>query len=65
MAKNKFRGPDYEEHSIEDENGKLIGKIRIKPSGLLWKKVDGKKYHRVTLDDFIAWILDKGDLVEQ
>jgi hypothetical protein len=65
MAKNKFRGPDYEEHSFEDQDGNLIGKIRVKPSGILWKKADGKKYYRVTLDKFIEWILEKGETVEQ
>lgn len=63
--KNRFRGPEYEEHQIEDENGKLIGHIRIKPSGILWKKSDGKKWYRVPMDFFVGWILQNGDLVKQ
>ncbi len=60
MSKNKFRGPDYEEHSIEDETGKLVGHLRIKPSGILWKKPDGKKFYGVRLEKFIDWIVNNG-----
>ena len=62
---NRFRGPSFEEHQIEDEEGTLIGTLRIKPTGILWKKRDARKFKAVTLDVFAAWITETGKDLQQ
>jgi hypothetical protein len=42
-----------------DNNGSVIGTIRIKPSGILWKPKGQHKFLRVSLDTFIGWITHK------
>ena len=41
-----------------EANGKVVGTIRIKPSGVLWKPKGKGKYFRKSLEDFAAWITD-------
>jgi hypothetical protein len=60
--KNQFAEPSFYEHTIADEHGKIIGHIRVKPSGVSWKKVDGKKWYGVTLAHFAEWIVANGTL---
>lgn len=54
--KNHFRGAVFHDHEIAGEDGRKIGELRVKPSGLLWKNKDKGKYYRVPLDKFIEWI---------
>ena len=56
--KNKFAGPDHYEHVILNDEGKKLGTLRVKPSGVLWKPVDKQKFFSVTLEQFTAWIAD-------
>ncbi len=35
--KNYFEGPEQVEHTIRDPDNKIIGRIQLKPSGVLWK----------------------------
>ncbi len=54
---NKFAAPNYIEETIVDVNtGEIIGKVRIKPSGILWKPKSQQKYYAVTLGQFDDWI---------
>ena len=57
---NSFRAPIYHEEVIVDTEGKTIGTLRIKPSGVLWKPANSPKYYSAPLEDFIAWITDPG-----
>ena len=53
---NKFVAPQNRTETILGPNGRVIGTIRIKPSGVLWKPSGAQSYHRVSLGDFIDWI---------
>jgi hypothetical protein len=53
---NAFRGPEYIEQMILDGEGSVVGTIRIKPSGVLWKPSNARKFHSVSLKKFVAWI---------
>jgi len=53
---NTFQSPKFYEEKILDESGELIGTIRVKPSGVLWKPKNARKYFSVTLDKFTEWI---------
>ena len=54
---NKFSSPAYIEETIVNENG-VVGKLRIKPSSILWKPKGAQKYFSVSLDKFAAWVTD-------
>jgi hypothetical protein len=58
--KNKFKGPAYIEEVIVDEDGTVIGTIRIKPSSVLWKPANAQKFFAVPLDKFAEWIASNG-----
>ncbi|MDF9833766.1 hypothetical protein M2103_001999 [Ereboglobus sp. PH5-5] len=54
---NTFITPSYIEEIItKKETGKVVGTIRIKPSGLLWKPAGARSYYSVSLDTFTTWI---------
>jgi hypothetical protein len=55
---NRFESQMYVEEKILDENGKLIGVLRMKPSGVLWKPSGAGKFYSVTIEKFIEWITD-------
>jgi hypothetical protein len=53
-----FESQKYVQEIILDENGKVFGVIRIKPSGVLWKPKNAGKFYSVSLEKFIEWISD-------
>lgn len=55
---HKFTSPSYREETIVDHDEIVIGTIRLKPSSVLWKPKGARKYHRVSLEKFVAWITD-------
>jgi len=55
---NEFASPMYREETIRNQEGKTVGTVRIKPSGVLWKPGAGSKYYSVSLDKFTQWITD-------
>jgi hypothetical protein len=65
MAKNSFRTPKFVDHVIEDEDGLVVGTLRIKPSGVAWAPKEGKKWRSVGLERFIAFIEEHGRLKEK
>ena len=57
--KNEFRSPEYlEETIVSEQNGKVIGTIRIKPSSVQWKPSNARKFYSVSLTTFSEWIMD-------
>jgi hypothetical protein len=56
---NRFKFANWREEIILDPKGNPIGVLRIKPSGVLWKSNDSKKFLQVPLDRFIKWIEDE------
>ncbi len=55
---NSFRSPAFTEETIVDESGLVVGHIRLKPSGILWKPKGNGKYYSVPIDKFEDWITD-------
>jgi hypothetical protein len=60
MAKNNFSPRKFEDHTIVDENGKVVGHIRVKPSGVLWAPSNAKVWHGLSLSDFAAYMVANG-----
>jgi hypothetical protein len=58
--KNSFKFPDFREETIIDENGYIIGTIRIKPSTVLWKPRGEHNFFAMPIEKFAAWITDSG-----
>ena len=54
--KNSFKKNVAVDETIVNKHEKVIGTIRIKPSGILWREGGTSGYHNAPLDDFIAWI---------
>lgn len=53
---NSFRNPTRIDHRILGPDRKLIGTLRVKPSGVLWRPADVRKFYGVKLGEFIKWI---------
>lgn len=60
MAVNSFRPRKYEDHEIVDASKKVVGHIRVKPSGILWSPKNGKDWYGVSLAEFAAFIEESG-----
>lgn len=45
MAVNSFRPRKYEDHEIVDDEDKVVGHVRVKPSGVLWSPKNGKDWY--------------------
>lgn len=60
MATNSFRPKKFEDHEIVDGVGKVVGHVRVKPSGVLWSPKNGKGWYGVTLEDFAEFMEKKG-----
>jgi len=60
MATNSFRPKKFEDHEIVDADGKVVGHVRVKPSGVLWSPKNGKGWYGVTLDVFAEFMEGAG-----
>lgn len=54
--KNSFKSPQFVEQSILDEDGAVLGTVRITPSSVLWKPKGKHKFLSVPLQKFSEWI---------
>ena len=52
MSVNNFRPRKYEDFEIVDDDEKVVGHIRVKPSGVLWAPTNAKTWYGISLDDF-------------
>ncbi len=50
MAKS-LRRPEFEDFEITD-GGKVVGSVRVKPSGILWKPKGKQSWHRLSIEQF-------------
>jgi hypothetical protein len=57
---NQFRPQKFHDHEIVDESLTVIGHIRVKPSGVLWAPKGSHNWHRVSLEDFAAFMEKNG-----
>jgi len=60
MAINSFRPRKFEDHEIVDGAGKVVGHIRVKPSGVLWSPKNGKDWYGVSLASFSDFMENSG-----
>ncbi len=56
MAGNDFKPKKFEDHEIVDAEGKKVGEIRVKPSGILWAPKGSHEFYGVRLDDFAKFM---------
>ena len=59
---NSFRPKKFCDHTIVDSSGYTVGHVRVKPSSILWKPVDGKRWRGVSLAKFTAFMSRSGRL---
>ena len=60
MAVNSFRPRKFEDFEIVDEASKVVGHIRVKPSGVLWAPSNAKVWYGVYLKEFAAFLETNG-----
>lgn len=60
MSVNSFRPKKYEDHEIVDDNSKVVGHVRVKPSGILWSPKNGKDWYGIDLTEFSAYMVENG-----
>lgn len=65
MSTNNFRPRKFEDHEIVGADGKVVGHIRVKPSGVLWAQPNSKVWYGVKLKDFAAYMQENGTRQEK
>lgn len=60
MSVNAFRPKKFEDFEIVDNDSKVVGHIRVKPSGVLWAPANAKIWYGVSLKDFAAFMEQEG-----
>ncbi len=55
-----FAPRKFEDHTIVDAGNKVVGHIRVKPSGILWSPRSGKDWYGVGLEEFTRFIEQHG-----
>ncbi|MFO0914167.1 MAG: hypothetical protein U0795_14505 [Pirellulales bacterium] len=58
--KNRFDPEKYYDHKIVDDEGAVVGHIRVKPSGVLWAPKNAKVWYGVTMEQFGQFMQAKG-----
>ena len=62
---NRFRKKSEGKAFVEREivnDGKVVGHVRLSPSGVKWKPRGSHRWHRVSLDPFASWMEANGTL---
>ncbi len=65
MAVNSFRPSKFVDHEIVDNQNKVVGHIRVKPSGILWSPKNGKDWYGVSLANFAEYLEKNGKKVSK
>jgi hypothetical protein len=47
-----FAPKKFEEHTLVDADNRIVGHIRVKPSGILWSPKNGKDWYGLGLEEF-------------
>ena len=63
MAKQLQR-PEYEDFEIRD-GGKVVGSIRVKASGILWRPKGKHSWYRLSIEQFAAYAEEHGTQQEK
>lgn len=61
---NSFRAATSQDFTIVDPDNRVVGHLRVKPNGVLWRPRDRQRWHRVTLDQFANFAIENGNLVD-
>jgi len=59
MAKKEFQRAVSEDFKVI-EGGKVVGQLRVKPSGVLWKAKGKQKWKGVSVEAFAAFAEENG-----
>jgi hypothetical protein len=65
MSVNNFRPRKFEDFEIVDGANKVVGHVRVKPSGVLWAPANSKVWYGVSLPTFAAFMQDHGKQQEK
>jgi hypothetical protein len=57
---NSFAQPKLQDHTILDADGKVVGHVRVKPSGVLWAPRDSKVWYGLSLEQFASHAVSAG-----
>jgi len=57
---NSFSPSKVADHTIVDADGRVVGHIRVKPSGVLWSLRDGKVWYGLSLEQFARFAKESG-----
>jgi len=61
MSKNNFKPEKFYDFEIVNETGGVVGKIRVKPNGILWKPKGSRQWlGGVKLEKFADFMEDNG-----
>ena len=60
MSVNSFRPRKFEDFEIVDDDNKVVGHVRVKPSGVLWAPSNAKIWYGVSLKEFSAFMESNG-----
>lgn len=57
---NSFRPRKFVDHEIVDSNKRVVGHVRVKPSGILWSPADGQDWYGISLSAFAKHLEENG-----
>lgn len=57
---NNFRPEKFYDREIINGKGHLVGKIRVKPSGISWRPKGSQNWYRVDLESFASFTIKNG-----
>jgi hypothetical protein len=57
---NSFAPKKFEQHTLVDSDGKVVGHVRVKPNGILWSPKGGKDWYGVPLTEFANFLQKAG-----
>jgi hypothetical protein len=60
IMNNRFDPAKFYDHTIVDDDGAVVGHIRVKPSGVLWAPANAKVWYGLPLDRFAAFAEAEG-----
>ena len=60
MSVKSFRPRKFEDFEIVDDENRVVGHIRVKPSGVLWAPSAAKIWYGVSLEKFAQFMEENG-----
>jgi hypothetical protein len=60
MSVNNFKPRKFEDHTLVDNDGKIVGHVRVKPSGILWAPSNSKVWYGISIETFASWMEEYG-----